>query len=343
MRVLKKELTLSILFLWLSALGGYAQYKAPTGKYVVAYVTSWTDDVPDPMMVDCINFAFAQISESFDSVEIENVSRLRGLLDLKLSNPRLKVVLSIGGWGGGRFSELAADAARRKAFSWYCRKLIWNMGIDGIDIDWEYPTQNESGISASPDDTKNFTLLLKDLRTIIGPKRIISVATISSAKYIDFRNVLKYVDYFNVMTYDMGLPPYHNSPLYNSEKVQNLSVSEAVEDHLRAGVPREKIVLGIPFYGRGIEGFPQVKNTEARLVSNYFYNWDDDAKVPYLTDKAGTLAYSYDDTMSIRYKCDFIQEQGLKGAMCWPNSCDDEKGTLLRAVYQDLRYKSDNK
>ena len=119
----------------LSALCGFAQYQAPTGKYVVAYVTSWTDDVPDPMTVDCINYAFAQISGSLDSVGIENVGRLRGLLDLKLSNPRLKVVLSIGGWGGGRFSELAADAAKRRAFSWYCRKLIWDMGIDGIDID----------------------------------------------------------------------------------------------------------------------------------------------------------------------------------------------------------------
>ena len=310
---------------------------AETAPYVSVYVTSWTDDVPDVSRVSCINYAFGHVSESFDSVCIDNEGRLMQLLELKKSHRNLKVVLSIGGWGSGGFSEMAADALKRRAFAWHCRRLIWDMGIDGIDIDWEYPTQDESGITASPDDIDNLTKLLKEIRIVIGPKRTVSVAVIAGAKYVNFSDVDKYVDYYNVMTYDMGEPPYHNSPLYPSGHVRDISASEAIAKFLSAGVPKSKIVMGIPFYGRGAENFQEsVKNTDAHLLSNYFYNWDEESKVPYLTDKAGKFMYSYDDTASIRYKGQFIKEQGIKGAMCWPNSGDDEEGTLLEAVYNAL-------
>lgn len=306
-------------------------------KEVAVYVTSWTDDIPDASVLTCINYAFAHVNDTFDGLTVDNPGRLYSILDLKRRNPRLKVVLSVGGWGSGNFSEMAADARKRRLFAWNCRRLVWDMGLDGIDIDWEYPTQDGAGISASPDDTENFTKLVKDLRTILGPKRILSVATVSSAQYINFRDVLKYLDYVNVMTYDMGIPPFHNSPLYHSDKVQNISVADAVEVHLNAGVPKDKIVLGVPFYGHGIEGFPEgVKNTDAHLVGNYFYNWDDEAKVPYLTDREGKFAYSYDNARSLWYKASYAKEQGLKGVMCWSNDGDDEVGTLLNAVIAGL-------
>ena len=327
----------AVVLLCAAIFAGINVTAADTDPYVCVYVTSWTDDVPDVSRVNCINYAFGHVSESFDSVCIDNEGRLRQLLELKKSHRNLKVVLSIGGWGSGGFSELAADALKRRAFAWHCRSLIWDMGIDGIDIDWEYPTDSESGISSSPDDVANFTKLIKEIRTAIGPRRILSVAVISSAMYVDFWSVTKYVDYYNVMTYDMGEPPYHNSPLYTSERVKNISVSESVDKFVRFGVPHEKIVIGIPFYGRGSGDFhDNVKNTEAHLLSNYFYNWDDDSKVPYLTDKAGAYMYSYEDTMSIRYKCEYVNNEGIKGVMCWPNSGDDEKGTLLKAAYDAL-------
>lgn len=337
MTVLKRDL---VRFFALFALvSGLCVPKAwgDDGKEVAVYVTSWADDVPDASLLTCINYAFAHVNDSFDGVTIDNPGRLYSILDLKKRYRKLKVVLSVGGWGSGNFSEMAADARKRRLFAWSCRRLVWDMGLDGIDIDWEYPTQDEAGISASPEDTDNFTRLLKDLRTILGPKRILSIATVSSAQYVNFRDVEKYIDYVNVMTYDMGQPPFHNAPLYRSDKVQNISVADAVAAHVDAGVPREKIVMGVPFYGRGIEGFPaDVKNTDVHLVSNYFYNWDEEAKVPYLTDREGRFAYSYDDARSIGYKARYARNQGLRGVMCWSNDGDDEMATLLRAVYNGL-------
>ena len=310
----------------------------PAGKgVVVAYTTSWTDDMPDPEYFDCLNYAFARINDTYDGVEIDNVERFRQIIDMCRARNGKQVLLSVGGWGRGGFSEMAADAKKRRAFAWNCRKLIWDMGFDGIDIDWEYPTQSDAGIAASEDDINNFTLLLKELRTAIGPKRVISVAVISTGMYFDFRESDQYVDYYNVMCYDMGQPPFHNAPLYKSNLVQNISVSDATYKLIAAGAPRNKIVIGIPFYGRGNEDFPEdTRSSDARLKGGYFYNWDEDAKAPYLTDKAGKLCYSYDDTVSIRYKCEFIRQMNLKGAMCWPTSGDDENGTLLKSVREHL-------
>lgn len=309
-----------------------------SGKEVVVYVTSWTDEMPDVECVTCINYAFAQINATADGLVIDNESRLRQILELKKTKPGLKVLLSVGGWGGGRFSELAASTRNRRLFAWDCRRVVWEYGVDGIDIDWEYPTQSTSGISSSPDDTNNLTKLLQDIRTVIGPKRMLTVATVSSGLYVNLKETVKYADWINLMTYDMGQPPYHNAPLHQSDKVKTIAVDEAVQKVLAAGVPRDKIVMGIPFYGRGIDGFPEdVKNTDAHLVSNYFFNWDDDAMVPYMADRSGKMKYTYDDARSIGLKAAFARDEKLRGAMCWPNSGDDEKSTLLRAVCDSIR------
>ena len=309
-----------------------------SGKEIVVYVTSWTDEMPDVEHITCINYAFAQINETADGLVIDNEARLRQILELKKTKPGLKVLLSVGGWGGGRFSELAASTRNRRLFAWDCRRVVWEYGVDGIDIDWEYPTQSTSGISSSPDDTNNLTKLLQDIRTVIGPKRMLTVATVSSGLYVNLKETVKYADWINLMTYDMGQPPYHNAPLHQSDMVKNIAVDEAVQKVLDAGVPRDKIVMGIPFYGRGIDGFPEdVKNTDAHLVSNYFFNWDDDAMVPYMADRSGKMKYTYDDARSIGLKAAFARDEKLRGAMCWPNSGDDEKSTLLRAVCDSIR------
>ena len=309
-----------------------------SGKEIVVYVTSWTDEMPDVEHITCINYAFAQINETADGLVIDNEARLRQILELKKTKPGLKVLLSVGGWGGGRFSELAASTRNRRLFAWDCRRVVWEYGVDGIDIDWEYPTQSTSGISSSPDDTNNLTKLLQDIRTVIGPKRMLTVATVSSGLYVNLKETVKYADWINLMTYDMGQPPYHNAPLHQSDKVKTIAVDEAVQKVLAAGVPRDKIVMGIPFYGRGIDGFPEdVKNTDAHLVSNYFFNWDDDAMVPYMADRSGKMKYTYDDARSIGLKAAFARDEKLRGAMCWPNSGDDEESTLLRAVCDSIR------
>ncbi|WP_262919515.1 glycoside hydrolase family 18 protein [Niabella hibiscisoli] len=175
-------------------------------KVVVAYVTSWTQALPDTRFVTHINYAFGHVTETFDGVRIDNPQRLRTVSALKAANKELKVLLSIGGWGSGRFSEMAADDNYRKKFAEDCARVVKEYDLDGIDIDWEYPTSKAGGISASDDDTKNFTLLMEDIRTAIGNKKLLTLATVMSGKYIDFAAIKDVVDFVNIMAYDSGNP-----------------------------------------------------------------------------------------------------------------------------------------
>lgn len=313
---------------------------ADADKIVVAYVTSWSEEMPNPTWVTHINYAFGHVSDRHNGVLIDNEARLDSILTLKKEHPELKVLLSIGGWGSGGFSEMAADARLRRAFAWDCRRKIWDKGLDGIDIDWEYPGCGDAGISFSEQDKENYTLMMKEIRTAIGPRKILSQAVVSSAEYIDLRAVEKYVDYTNIMAYDMGTPPHHNAPLYHSDMVDGMTVAQSVGKFQLRGVPASKLVLGIPFYGRGITGFQEVKCTEADALSGYTAKWDDDAKVPYLTDRQGNMVYSYDNARSVSLKCQYAVEQHLKGVMIWSYDGDDEYCTLFQSVSNALSGKT---
>ena len=86
--------------------------------------------------------------------------------------------------------------------------MVEQFGLDGIDMDWEYPTSSSANISSSPDDTQNFTLLMRDIREVIGKDKLLTFASVNSAKYVDFVAVEPYVDFVNIMTYDMALPRF---------------------------------------------------------------------------------------------------------------------------------------
>ena len=207
---MKHLLALSLAFFcWVSALAG-----KKAEPVVVAYVTSWTQVVPDPTVMTHLNYAFGHVNEQFNGVRIDNEQRLRSLVSLKRQQPSLRVMLSIGGWGSGRFSEMAASDENRRAFAADCRRVCNEFGLDGIDIDWEYPTQNSAGISSSPQDTENFTLLMRDLRQALGKSLWLTLASVGSAQYIDFRSCVQYLDLVNVMAYDMGSAPKHHAALY---------------------------------------------------------------------------------------------------------------------------------
>ena len=200
---------LAAMFVCLSAFSACVD-KAPEKDYVVvAYVTSWSRVIPDPFTMTHINYAFGHVNDTFDGVRIDNPRRLKQIVELKTVNHDLKVMLSVGGWGSGRFSEMAADDQRRKSFANDCLRVVEEFGLDGIDIDWEYPTSDMAGISASPDDRGNFNLLMRDLREVLGEDRLLTLASSAYAEYIDFFACEKYLDFVNIMTYDMASAPYH--------------------------------------------------------------------------------------------------------------------------------------
>lgn len=166
-----------------------------TDKIVVGYVTSWSDHEVNPEYVTHINYAFGHVQGTFRGVGISNEERLKSVVALKKKAPHLKVLLSIGGWGSGNFSEMAADADNRLAFAADCKRVVDEFGLDGIDIDWEYPTSSVAGISSSPDDTRNYNLMMRDIRQAIGSDKLLTLATVCSADYIDFEGILPYIDF----------------------------------------------------------------------------------------------------------------------------------------------------
>ena len=314
----------------------------PTGFVVVGY--SYRGRVlPNTELLTHINYAFGKIKSDFETLEIKSEDGLKKVVALKNSKPDLKVLLSIGGWGAGNFSEMAADETHRKNFCQNCLNAVNKYNLDGIDLDWEYPTSSDAGISSSPDDTKNFTLLCKDLRNVLGSGKLLTMASASNSKYVDWPNVIQYLDWVNLMTYDMGNPPYHNAGLYKSSKTKR-SCDESVKLHSDKGVPYDKIVLGMPFYGRDDKTLkPFTSGDDDNFVyykdiSTAGYNvcWDGTAMVPYLTNGDGTMVLTYDDKTSIGLKADYVKQKELRGAMYWAIEGDDDNWTLSKTIASTL-------
>ena len=331
-RIIRKIRRRFILFLFAFLLFQPFSAVRAADRVVVAYVTSWTQDVPDPAVMTHLNYAFGHVNETFNGVRIDNPDRLRHMVALKQQAPALKVLLSVGGWGSGRFSEMAADSTCRKAFARDCRRVVREFDLDGIDIDWEYPTQTLANISASADDTRNFTLLMRDLRQQLGDK-LLTCATIASGEYIDFAHCIDYIDMVNVMSYDMGNPPYHHSALYPSEITNWMTTSEAVEAHLKAGVPRQKLVVGMPLYGRGTQGY----TTRPDTITAGMERWHEQSLVPYRADEQGRLTLSYDNERSLAIKCQYIIDHGLRGGMYWEYG-DNRQASLRNTICRILMH-----
>ena len=310
---------------------------AENDSVVVAYVTSWSDVIPDPFCMTHINYAFGHVNDTFDGVRVDNPQRLKDMVALKKVNPDLKVMLSVGGWGSGRFSEMAMDRKLRRSFADDCLRVVEEFGLDGIDIDWEYPTSPAAGISYSPEDTGNFTMLMKDLRQVLGDGLLLTFASAASAEYVDFTAVEPYVDFVNIMAYDMATAPKHHSALYESEISGGMTSDKAARAHLAAGMPAHKLVLGMPFYGRGsgrYADFNDFKDIKKDIEA--YEIWDEKAQVPYIADTDGTLIVGYDNPRSLKIKCGYIKANGLRGAMYWDYDGDDADGTLRKTVAREI-------
>ena len=332
---------------------------------VLAYFTEYTEVLPEVSLLTHINYAhgrFANPSTGDGGIVITESKKapIKDVVALKSVNPRLKVMLMIGGWGAHAdgFSMMARDAAKRTAFCQSVKSLLDKHKLDGVDIDWEYPTQsadNETG--ADPSDTQNFNLVLKELRETLGQDKIISFASSSSARYVDWPNAMKYLDYVNVMTYDMGAAPNgHNSPLHKSAKFNHRSWDESVKAHEDGGVPRERMVMGVPFYGKAeknpAEGtkifdysvryyeIPDILNKGKYkgkdLVRPVTRAWEPSSMVPYLIDAAGKNVLSYDDPESVSAKGSYVRANGMLGAMFWEYRCDTDDHALLKALVKSI-------
>lgn len=332
---MKKIVFFSLLLCFLAACSNAPQ---PEKKVVVAYVTSWSEMMPVATHMSHINYAFGHVNDSFDGVRIDNEPRFREIIGLKQQNPELKIMLSIGGWGSGRFSEMAANDSTRLAFAKDCDRVVKEYGLDGIDIDWEYPTTSMANISSSPDDTDNFTLMMRDIRAAIGPDKLLTLATVSTARYIDFKGILPYIDFVNIMAYDMASAPQHHSSLYPSEVGGELSSHQAVQAHLAAGVPADKLVMGMAFYGRGSSwtGGYYGYGRQDTLPQGTTERWDSVGMVPYLVNEEGVMVCGFDNPRSLALKCKYIRDNNLLGGMYWEYADDNAEHELALTVANAL-------
>ncbi|MBO4566329.1 MAG: glycoside hydrolase [Bacteroidales bacterium] len=332
---------------------------------VLTYFTEYNEKLPDPSIITHINYAHGRFKnpKTGDGGIVITESKqvpISKVIALKEKNPRLKVMVMIGGWGGHAdgFSMMAKDPAKRTEFCHSVHENIKKFKLDGVDIDWEYPTQsadNETG--CDPNDTKNFNLVLKELRDTLGTDKIISFASSSSAKYVDWKTAMKYLDYVNVMTYDMGAAPSgHNSPLHKSAMFNHRSWDESIEAHVKGGVPKNRQVMGIPLYGKSKKNPSSSEKIFEYSVKYYeipdilekgmyrgkplarpvYRRWESTSMVPYLVDDAGVNVLSYDDPESVTAKGEYVKKDGELGAMFWEYRYDDDNRSLIKSLVKAL-------
>ena len=329
---------------------------AKDGRVAIAYVTYYGKAIPDPTLMTHINYAFAELYVKdgvYKGFKLQgSEDRFRQVVALKKKNPNLKISLSFShtvtnedNSQGGGFSAMAKSDEYRKAFAKDCRDFCSKWGIDGIDIDWEFPGLSWSGHACDPSvDVENHVLLMKQLRETLGTRYLLTYAgyvkdvteSNGGRRYIDIAAVDPYVDFVNVMTYDMDAAPHHQSAL--RDKSAYVDCERAIKAYTDAGVAASKLVLGIPFYGRiSFEKSPgAIDYNKIILLDKNDYkidNWDSNANVPYVTYK-GSYYCGYDNEKSVAIKGDWIRSLGMKGMMYWDYNADDNQHTLCKAVWQ---------
>lgn len=318
----------------------------------------------DAQKLTHLNIAFGHVRN--DEVHAEHLQNLTYLNKLREYNPDLQILLSIGGWSAGGFSEAASTDEGRRSFAKTACQILKENKFDGIDLDWEYPCYSEAGIKSSPEDKTNFTLLLKDIRDELylhekrdGRHYLLTIAAGADQYYVDgteMDKVQQYLDFVQLMTYDMRggfqtLTGHHTNLYTTVGDLFRISVDTSVKIFLNAGVPKEKIVIGAAFYSRMWKDVPNLNNgllqmapaaggygpSYTDLCKNYINKngykryWDDEAKAPYLFD--GSNFITYEDEESLRNKCNYVMSNEISGIMYWEYGCDNTHN-LLNALYK---------
>ncbi len=368
----------SVIMLFLTALiagcrSGQEQIlPAPEkGKVIIGYVPGFRGEL-DEKAIDAnklthINYAFGNVKDSMawlTNLETDTIN-FRKLNNLKRVNPNLKILISIGGWSWSEnFSDAVLTEHSRRKFALSSAALIDRYRLDGIDIDWEYPGMKGEDNVFRPEDRPNFTLMFQALRksldelgTRTGKRYELTTALPCFPEIIkvtEMGKVATFLDYVNLMAYDFyvaGDIAGHHSNLFASENYDNEdSADKAYALYTQAGVPPEKIVLGIPFYGRswlmktgdnrGINravqsvlkggGYSYIKDT-IMTQPEYVRYWDDKAKAPYLWNAKKKQLVTFDDEESVKIKCDYVISKHMGGVMFWQYA-SDPKEYLLKAI-----------
>ena len=374
---LRKKTTLFLVPIILSIVLISARFlPKDSGPVIIGYVGGYrgeaNTDIIEAGKLTHINYAFVNVqgNRAWLTNERTDTINFRKLIALKQINPSLKILISIGGWQWSEnFSDAVLTDTSRKYFAESAVNIINKYQLDGIDIDWEYPTiPGEEGNIYRPEDKQNFTLMFKELRLELdtlqqqtGKKYLLTTAVGGFSRFVqntEMGNAAQYLDYVNLMTYDFGSNGIvrHHTNLYPSgdDEMEN-SADRAVKEFMAAGVPVEKLVMGMAFYGRGYilagaekpilqqktvsrfrgGGYTYIKDTLMQQKGFEHY-WDKKAKAPYLFNDSSLQFVTYENERSVKFKCKYVKKHKLAGVMFWEYS-SDSKGYLLTQANEILR------
>jgi chitinase len=344
-------------------------------KIIVGYVPGFRGTL-DGLSIDAtklthINYAFVNVQDSMawlTNIETDTVN-FRILNRLKKVNPDLKILISIGGWSwSGNFSDATQTPSSRRKFAKTSVDIVANNNLDGVDIDWEYPGQRGDNNVFRQEDKQNYTHMFREIRKELdeltkktGKYYELTTAVGASYSYIEHTEMdqaAKYLDYVNLMTYDFytsGDTAGHHSNLYAPEDYEkDASAHKSFNLFVKAGVPPEKLVMGLPFYGRswimksankhGINmpvernarggGYTYIKDS---LIDKkgFVRHWDEKAKAPYLFNATTNQLIVYDDEESVKLKCEYVIDKNMGGVMFWQYASDTSE-YLLDAINEHL-------
>lgn len=314
---------------------------------------------------------------------------LNQLKQLKKKFPKLRVSISLGGWTGSKyFSDAALTPASRAAHVKSCLDM-WLKGnlpgapagaakgvFDGIDLDWEWPgSEGNPGNIIRPEDKQNFTALVHEYR-----KQLDRASWPFSGRYnltaflpaapeqvdngFEVKKLFRDLTFGTTQGYD-----YHGSwdPITNQQSAidgpkgdpstEEFSSQVTIDAYLSRGAPRNKLVMGVPFYSRGWTGVTNQNNGlfqpatgpapatyEAgnedyrRLkpkLADFTVHRDNKAGFAWLFD--GTTFWTWDDPTEMKRKAQYISKRNLGGAMVWSLDGDTDSGELMTALHRNLR------
>ncbi|MER6474963.1 glycoside hydrolase family 18 chitinase [Streptomyces filamentosus] len=301
------------------------------------------------------------VADTWDQPLRGNFNQLR---KLKKAYPNIKVLWSFGGWTwSGGFGQAVQNPA---AFAQSCYDLVedprWADVFDGIDLDWEYP--NACGLTCDTSGAASFKNMMQAMRAKFGANNLVTAAVTADASAggkidaADYGGAAPYYDWLNVMTYDFfGAwaakgPTAPHSPLtsYAGIPQAGFNSAEAIAKFKAKGVPANKLLLGIGFYGRGWTGVTQSApgGTATGPAQGTYEQGIEDYKVLKTSCPSnGTIAgtayahcgtnwWSYDTPATVNSKMSWAKNQGLGGAFFWEFSGDTTNGELVTAINSGL-------
>ncbi len=316
----------------------------------------------DAAALDQLNYSFALLKNGrADGSHWTSQKKVSAFLK---KHPEIDGVLAVGGWGAEGFSDACMTAEGRQTLADSILSLMDECGFVGVDIDWEYPGVRGNGITSRDEDVENWYALLALLRegldareALHGREYLLSVALGAGENHlsaIDPARLAPLLDQAVVMAYDLcgfDRQTGHHAGLYPNENRVN-SGAHAVKRLLEGGFPAEKLLLGMPAYGRvwrqvagGGDGLDQRANTSGNKTisfdevlrleeQGYTRRYDDRAQAAWWFN--GSSFVSAEDDQSIAYKCRWIIEKGLQGAAVWQYG-QDASGAMLAMLDAALR------